>query len=378
MAEMNFGPPQMSINSEPRLTYGTIISSNQLFTQAQWHALNKNNNTMTSNIYKRSISDSSPSNGSPRANLDGERIDSARREWERATPENLRRVHAKDLRKIMFTTNHPPNTLGQSIIASASSSTPRDEFSRYLSGPDLTASLLSTPRLIKRPFDPLICENMILSRATALVPLPNRNATTTTNVNTNNGKSPSSSSSSSSRSPTKELGAGNKDPWFDSMEDYNTRLALEVNLVLMLCQALEGVKSPRLAVRDRELIVRETATELGVFFEFLEHRGQQKLTDWPVAACLVDLEARVTRLVKAPVNVCKKLPARFLNGVTYEKIPIDSFVETETNELESRSNNDIVTTGRFNVIADTGKFLSLLGKLLKSTVESLDFTQFES
>lgn len=89
MAETNFGPPQMSINSVPRLTYGTIISSTQLFTQAQLHS------SQTQTTVPAGTSSSTPSK-------DDTKIDSARKEWERATPENLRRLHAKDLRKILY------------------------------------------------------------------------------------------------------------------------------------------------------------------------------------------------------------------------------------------------------------------------------------
>ncbi|XP_014214205.1 nucleoporin NUP188 homolog [Copidosoma floridanum] len=364
MAEMNFGPPQMSITSAARLTYGTIISSTQLFTQAQWYTFRRSNSTFHGSFQRRSTRGCSPSSGSIRASLDGEGTDSARREWERATPDNLRRMQTKDLRKILHTstsTSLSSSGLGLSVLASASST-----------------SLRSTPRLIKRPFDPLICENMILSRATALVPLPSRSGVS-------HGSSPSAQTSTSvgdgkARSPSREAGVNggsesNRDPWFDSMEENNTRLALEVNLMLILCQVLEGARSSRLTVRDRQLIVREAATELGVFFDFLEYLGQQ-LSEWPAEASLINPEYGETRLVETPRDANQKLPARLKEDTTYQKIPLGSFVDIETDELEKRSNSDIVTTGGFNVGADTGKLLPLLGKLLKSVVESLDSTQF--
>ena len=378
MAEMNFGPPQMSMTSGPRLTYGTIISSTQLFTQAQWHSLLSASSTSSNSSSQNQNQGSS----SLRASLGGtgkdERIDSARREWERATPENLRRMHAKDLRKILYPGSSSSTGLGPSVIASGSSSAKLD-FSNYLTGHELTVPLLSAPRLIKRPFDPLICENMILSRATALAPLPGRTGAS----RVGRGSSPGAQTRTAdgkSRSPSRDGGANgsSSDPWFDSMDVNNTRLALEVNLVLILCQALEGVRSPRLAVRDRQLIVRETATELSVFFDFLEHRGQQ--TEWMVAAALVDPEARRSRIVQAPEEQYKRLPARLVDTTTVRKIPVNNtIVEAEVEERpekEARSQGDVVTSGGFKVFVDMAKFLPLLGKLLKSVVEALDSAQF--
>ncbi|OXU27052.1 hypothetical protein TSAR_008593 [Trichomalopsis sarcophagae] len=390
MAEMNFGPPQMSMTSGPRLTYGTIISSTQLFTQAQWHFLL--NSSSTSSAVRQPPSGSSKhpatstsilstSTSTPSTSKDDSRIDSARREWERATPENLRRMQTKDLRKMLYTGS---SSLGPSVIASCSSSSPRQEFSNYLTGHELTVPLLSAPRLIKRPFDPLICENMILSRATALVPLPGRSSAA---AHVSRGSSPGAQSRAS-RSPSRDgTNGSSSDPWFDSMEENNTRLALEVNLVLILCQAFEGVRSPRLAVRDRQLIVRETATELSVFFDFLEHRGQQ--TEWSVAAALVDPEAKRSRMVRAKNEVDKRLPARLSANTTVQKISetvLDDMsmeltcVEQQHQNLpaekEVRSRDDVVTTGGFKVPSDMSKFLPLLGRLLKSVVESLDSAQF--
>jgi nuclear pore complex protein Nup188 len=380
MAEMNFGPPQMSMTSGPRLTYGTIISSTQLFTQAQWHSLVSSSSSGSSNPLPRPFASQSPGpSTSGTGSKDEQRIDSARREWERATPENLRRVQAKDLRKILSSNSAG---LGPSVLASTSSSA-RLDFSAYITGHELTVPLLSSPRLIKRPFDPLICENMILSRATALVPLPTRSAS--------RGSSPGAQSKTAdgkSRSPSRDgtgNGAAGSDPWFDSMDENNTRLALELNLVLTLCQALEGVRSPRLAVRDRQLIVRETATELGIFFEFLEHRAQR--SEWRVAASLVDSGTRRSRLVAAPEQLDRRLPARISEGATVHKVPVaqrrvSTAMETleegpaEEPEREARSREEVVTTGGFKVPVDTSKFLQLLGKLLKSVVESLDSAQF--
>ena len=241
------------------LFLGTIISSIQLFTQAQIYAHSSTNQILSLSIL---------SSGSIRSSTSqDDKIDSAKKEWERASPENLRRMQVKDLRKILHHTGS-----SASVVSSVLSNYPSGvDFSGYLTGRDVTLPLLSNPKLIRRPFDPLICENTILSRATALVP------------------SLSHASKSNSSSPKQNdnlnrslngVNGGTRDPWFASMEENNTRLSLEVNLVLILCQALEGVKSPRLAFRDRQLIARETATEVGVFFDFLEHKSN--FNDWPV------------------------------------------------------------------------------------------------
>ncbi|XP_014236684.1 nucleoporin NUP188 homolog [Trichogramma pretiosum] len=374
MAEMNFGPPQMSMTSGPRLTYGAIISATQLFTQAQWQVMLRTSGGSHHQMQPPRTKPTSPS-------IHGrdDRIDSARREWERATPENLRRMHAKDLRQILNPTMST-SSLGPSIIASGSSS--KLDFSNYLSAHDLTVPLLSAPRLIKRPFDPLICENMILSKATALGPLGSRSRRATSP-----GPAKVLDTSARGRSPAKDgSGAGNangsswSDPWFDSMDENNTRLALEVNLVLLLCQALEGVRSPRLAIRDKQLIVRETATELGVFFDFLDNRGY--LNDWSVSASLVDPENDRCRIVLAPEDTDRRLPARLDAKATFHKVPkMVAMLETIDEEpLEvSRSESyvvDVITTGCFPIRIDMSKFLPLLGKLLKSVVESLDSAQF--
>ncbi|XP_058808412.1 nucleoporin Nup188 isoform X2 [Phymastichus coffea] len=362
MAEMNFGPPQMSMTSGPSLTYGTIISSAQLFTQAQWHALFSGNTATCgpSQSFRRDQPDQNDINqnsSSLNTTLKGkdDKIDSARREWELATPENLRRMHAKDLRKMLYSGSS--SGLGASVLASSSSSR---------LGYDLTVPLLSSPRLIKRPFDPLICENMILSRATTLGTRPGRS-------HVSSASSPGPTHDGKSKSPMRDMTNGT-DPWFDSMEENNTRLALEVNLVLILCQALEGVRSPRLAIRDRQLIGRETATELGLFFEFLEHRAQQKVPDWTIAATLLDSEAKNTRLIYPDEEADKRLPVRLKEGSTIHKVPIRSLGDKEGKE--TRSKEDTVTTGVFNVKIDTSQFLGLLGKLVKSVVESLDSAQF--
>lgn len=380
MAEMNFGPPQMSITSGPRLTYGTIISATQLFTQAQWHSFiastSSANDSATQKQPPKSGQDAAtPSLPSGSGSKD-DKMDSARREWERANPENLRRVQAKDLRKILGSSN-----LGSSVLASASS-TAKINLTSFLSSHDLTVPLLSAPRLLKRPFDPLICENIILSKATALGPLPGRTSRSSpgTQTRTTDGKS---------RSPSRDGGIPGydptRDPWFDSMEKDNTRLALEVNLVLILCQALEGIRSPRLAVRDRQLIVRETATELSGFFDFLENRGMQ--IDWTIAAALVDQDTKKVRYVRAPSEVGRKLPARLVDGATLNKSIVvrnEGHLETIDEdamdftcvEKEARTAQNVVTTGGFKVKVDTVNFLHLLGKLLKSVVDALDSAQF--
>lgn len=324
MAETNFGPPQMSMSSGPQLTYGTIISSTQLFTQALHSRL-----TVTSPRKPLSREDS---------------VDSAKREWERATPENLRRIQMRDLKKILN-----PN------LASNNS-----EFTSYITGLDVTVPLLSSPRLIRRPYDPLICENTILSRATALVP----------GKHITRGGSPVNSQTTRSTNP-----------WYACMEINNTRLALEVNLTLLLCQALEGIKSPRLIPRDQQLIARETTTEMGVFFDFLRHRGTSD--SWKVEASLVDAERTIP--ISSP-DEDLPLPARLVDRSTVCKVPRrprslnnedeDEDEEDEFEEDEERSEDDVVTTGGFQGDTNTSQFLPLLGKLLKSVVESQDSAQY--
>ncbi|XP_012260156.2 nucleoporin Nup188 [Athalia rosae] len=321
MAETNFGPPQMSMSSGPQLTYGTIISSTQLFTQALHSRL-----TVTS----------------PRKSLSREdSVDSAKREWERATPENLRRIQMRDLKKILnpdFVSGNP-------------------EFTGYITGLDITVPLLSSPRLIRRPYDPLICENTILSRATALVP----------GKHITRGGSPINSQNTRSTSP-----------WYACMEVNNTRLALEVNLTLLLCQALEGIKSPRLNPRDQQLIARETTTEMGVFFEFLRHQGTSD--SWQVEASLVDAERTIP--VSCP-EASSPLPARLMDQSTICKVPKNVILNCEEEEeetceedVEERLKDDVLTTGSFQGTTNTTQFLPLLGKLLKSVVESQDSAQY--
>ncbi|XP_033311320.1 nucleoporin NUP188 homolog [Bombus bifarius] len=314
MAEMNFGPPQMSMSSGPRLTYGTIISSTQLFTQAL-HSRSQPVSTLSVSL-----------GGQP------DKSDSAKKEWEHAAPEDRRMHSSKDLRRIIH---------AASGSTSRSSSNVASEFLVYVSGLDVTVPLLSSPRLVRRPYDPLICENTILSRATALT---------------------------SGRHVTKGVSAGNdspvvakyqkfSDPWFESMDENNTRFALEVNLVLILCQALEGVRSPRIALRDRQLIARETVTELGVFFDFLEHRGTPD--DWQVKGSLINPDAKSVRTIQQTVDFNQVvLPARLK--------------ETERKELVE----DILTTGKFTTNISSVQFLPLMRKLLKTVVESLDLTQY--
>ena len=318
MVEMNFGPPQMSMCSGPRLTYGTIISSTQLFTQA---------------LHSRHqpVSSSSASfAGQP------DKADSAKKEWEHATPEDRRMHTSKDLRRIIH---------AASGSASRSSSNVGGEFLGYVSGLDVTVPLLSSPRLVRRPYDPLICENTILSRATALT--SGRHVT----------KGGSGAVAGSSSSPVVAKYQKFSDPWFESMDENNTRLALEINLVLILCQALEGVRSPRIALRDRQLIARETVTELGVFFDFLEHRGTPD--NWPVEGSLINADAKSVRTIEQPVDPSQNiLPARLK--------------ETERGRLEE----NVFTSGTFTTSISSVQFLPLMGKLLKTVVESLDLTQY--
>lgn len=323
LAETNFGPPQMSMSSGPQLTYGTIISSTQLFTQALHSRLTV-----------------APSRRKSLSREDS--VDSAKREWERATPENLRRIQMRDLKKI----------LNPSLGSNSS------EFTSYVTGLDVTVPLLSSPRLIRRPYDPLICENTILSRATALAP----------GKHIARGGSPVNSHSTRSTNP-----------WYACMEINNARLALEVNLTLLLCQALEGIKSPRLLPRDQQLIARETTTEMGVFFEFLRHRGTSD--SWQVEAALVDAERTIP--ISSPEQDLP-LPARLIPGSTICKVPkivlpIDcdrSDEEDEEEKEEERSEIDAITTGRFKTKTNTSQFLPMLEKLLKSIVETQDSAQY--
>lgn len=349
MAEMNFGPPQMSMSSGPRLTYGTIISSTQLFTQA---------------LHSRSQPTTSlPVSSAPQPGRD-DKTDSAKKEWERAAPENLRRMHtSKDLRRIIH---------AASVSTSRSSPNIGGEFLGYVSGLDVTVPLLSSPRLVRRPYDPLICENTILSRATALA----------------TGRHVTKSSSSSAAGPGNgsPIIARNhrfSDPWFDSMDENNTRLALEINLILILSQALEGVKSPRLALRDRQLIARETATELGIFFDFLEHRGTPDI--WQVKGSLIDVDTRSSRTIQDMSDPMQtNLPARLQKDSTIDKAPVcspqheDSSLEivNQTETQEKRLDDSILTTGVFKTNVSSVQFLPLMGKLLKTVVESLDSAQF--
>ncbi|XP_053974387.1 nucleoporin Nup188 [Hylaeus anthracinus] len=316
MAEMNFGPPLMSMISGPRLTYGTIISSTQLFTQA---------------LHSRSqpMNSSSGSFGGQ-----SDKMDSAKREWEHATPEDRRMHSSKDLRRIIHAAS-----------GSASRSNVGGEFLVYVSGLDVTVPLLSSPRLVRRPYDPLICENTILSRATAL----------TSGRHVTKGSGPTTGTNGSS--PVVAKYQKFSDPWFESMDENNTRLALEINLVLILCQALEGVRSPRIALRDRQLIARETVTELGVFFDFLEHLGTPD--NWPVEGSLINAGTKSVRTIDQPFDPKQSiLPARLK--------------ESERGRLEDK----VFTTGRFPINISNVQFLPLMGKLLKTVVESLDLTQY--
>lgn len=345
MAEMNFGPPQMSMGSGPRLTYGTIISSTQLFTQAL-HSRSQ----PTAALVPTSSSHSSRE----------DKTDSAKKEWERAAPDNLRRMHTtKDLRRILHAAS-----------ASRTSSNIGGELLGYVSGLDVTVPLLSSPRLIRRPYDPLICENTILSRATALA------------TGRHVAKSSGSGAPAGNGSPIVARNHRFSDPWFESMDENNTRLALEINLILILSQALEGVKSPRLALRDRQLIARETATELGVFFDFLEHRGTPDI--WQVKGTLIDADTKGSRTIHSPDYLKQmNLPARLQENSTIDKAPVcppdhDSsdveIIQSETKE--NRLDESILTTGAFKANVSSVQFLPLMGKLLKTVVESLESPQF--
>ncbi|KYN30753.1 hypothetical protein ALC56_14564 [Trachymyrmex septentrionalis] len=349
MAEMNFGPPQMSMSSGPRLTYGTIISSTQLFTQA---------------LHSRSqpVAASLPASSTSQPGRE-DKTDSAKKEWERAAPENLRRMHtSKDLRR---------------IIHAASGSTSRTsnigkEFLGYVSGLDVTVPLLSSPRLVRRPYDPLICENTILSRATALA----------TGRHVTKSSSSGAAGAPGNGSPIVARNHRFSDPWFESMDENNTRLALEINLILILSQALEGVKSPRLALRDRQLIARETATELGVFFDFLEHRGTPDI--WQVKGSLIDADTRSSRTIQDTSDPTQiNLPARLQKNSTIDKAPVcspdhenSSMEMNRTETQEKRLDDSVLTTGVFKTNVSSVQFLPLMGKLLKTVVESLDSAQF--
>ncbi|KAK0088385.1 hypothetical protein PV325_012168 [Microctonus aethiopoides] len=341
LAEMNFGPPQMSMSSGPSLTYGTIISSTQLFTQALNSQVSANSSLLgTSN------------QGTP--SKDG--MDSAKREWERATPEHPRKIHPKDLRRIF----HVPRPT---------------QMHSDLSGSVLGPQLLGNPRLLRRPYDPLICENTILSRATSLTHYSGRlapkNGTQTT---------PSGNSGQSIRTDA--------NPWFDSMNENNSRLALEVNLVLVLCQTLEGVKSPRLALRDRQLIARETANEIGLFFDFLEQRASE-LSEWEIEGALVGVGENgiSVKAVKPPINGHFGIPmsARLQDKSTINKTPV-GVIDHDPGEgtsrksiserIEQRLDDEIITIGCFEPATAGVRFLSLLGKLFKSMLETLDSAQY--
>jgi len=350
MAEMNFGPPQMSISSGPRLTYGTIISSTQLFTQA---------------LHSRSqpVAASLPASLTSQSGRE-DKTDSAKKEWERAAPENHRRMHTtKDLRRIIHAAGSTSRT----------SSNIGGEFLGYVSGLDVTVPLLSSPRLVRRPYDPLICENTILSRATALA--------TGRHVTKSSGSG--AAGAPGNGSPIIARNHRFSDPWFESMDENNTRLALEINLILILSQALEGVKSPRLALRDRQLIARETATELGVFFDFLEHRGTPDI--WQVKGSLIDADTRSSRTIQDTSDPTQtNLPARLQKDSNIDKAPvcppdheIDSSLEiNQTETQEKRLEDSVITTGVFKTNVSSVQFLPLMGKLLKTVVESLDSAQF--
>jgi len=242
----------------------------------------------------------------------------------------------------------------------------------YVSGLDVTVPLLSSPRLVRRPYDPLICENTILSRATALA--TGRHVTKS---------SSSGAAGTGNGSPIIARNHRFSDPWFESMDENNTRLALEINLILILSQALEGVKSPRLALRDRQLIARETATELGIFFDFLEHRGTPDI--WQVKGSLIDADTRSSRTIQDTSDpIQMSLPARLQKNSTIDKAPVcspeheDSSLEivNQTETQEKRLDDSILTTGVFKTNVSSVQFLPLMGKLLKTVVESLDSAQF--
>jgi len=293
-------------------------------------------------------------------------MDSAKREWERAAPENPRKIHVKDLRRILHV-GRPSNV----------------EFSSYVTGHDITVPLLGNPRLLRRPYDPLICENTILSRATPFGHHGSRHVA-------KNGQN--QSVSGQGEQSTNSVGRNDRpetNPWFASMNEKNARMALEVNLVLILCQTLEGVKSPRLALRDRQLIARETANEIGVFFEFLEQKADS-LDESRIEGALVGSGFQVNpcdtvRNVKAleKSDCVAELMARLRRDSTITKVSLAP-LRHNTEEFyagsgskETRLEEDVVTTGSFVANnANNVKFLPLLGKLLKAMLESLDSVQY--
>lgn len=370
LAEMNFGPPQMCINSAPHLTYGTIISSTQLFSQALYSRLS------TSGQAGTSATSTNITGVFTRRSTRRDNLDSAKREWERATPENPRKIHVKDLRRIL--------QVGRPSTSSL-------EFSSYVTGHDITVPLLGNPHLLRRPYDPLICENTILSRVT---PLGHHSSGRHVSKNNGQGQNTPGQSDQSTTMTSIGLTPGRNDrpetdPWFASMNENNAMMALEVNLVLVLCQTLEGVKSPRLALRDRQLIARETANEIGVFFDFLEQRADmldESTTEGALVGSGFQVNANDTvRNVKAPeMNGCpSQLMARLCRESTITKVPISPLrhdpddVHKSSAARETRLDEDIVTTGALVASDSTNiRFLQLLGKLLKSMLESLDSVQY--
>lgn len=164
------------------------------------------------------------------------------------------------------------------------------------------------------------------------------------------------------------------DSWFSSMEENNTRLALEVNLFLILCQALDGVKSPRLALRDRQLISRETATEVSIFYDFLELRGTPD--SWQIKASLIDADHVRAKFIYPSDNV-PILNAKLKEGSTVDKVPVCALNHNSDDELgsdlvEERLDENVLGPGTLK--PDTSQFLALLGKLLKYTSECMDST----
>ncbi|XP_066586907.1 nucleoporin Nup188 isoform X2 [Prorops nasuta] len=179
MAEINFSPPRMCISSGPRLTYGTIISSAQLFTQALYSRFQHGVNIPTSQPSK------------------DDKIEPPRKDTERT--DVLRKMHhtSKDIRRIIHAL---PGTSRSSGI--------------------LNLPVLTSPRLVRRPYDPLICENTVLSSVISSALAPGRHIAK---------GSGSSASTTGNGSPVVAKSHANKtsDPWFASMEENNTRLALE-------------------------------------------------------------------------------------------------------------------------------------------------------
>ncbi|KAF7993494.1 hypothetical protein HCN44_010089 [Aphidius gifuensis] len=356
LAEMNFGPPQMSMCSGPSLTFGTIISSTQLFTQALNAHLTIDSTTSTSSS-TTTIASSITSMTTPTKNNN---MDSAKREWERATPDNPRKINPKDLRTI-FNIGRPLNS----------------ELSSFISGPEV----LGNPRLLRRPYDPLICENTILSKATPFVGHhTNRQcgggaAAGTGNTGGTGGGNQTITYNKNERIDT--------NPWFSTMDKNNSRLALEINLILVLCQTLEGIKSPRLALRDRQLIVRETANEITVFFDFLEQKTTV-LNDWNIEGTLIN-DTSITTVKPIDKNYLN-LRARLNNDSTIDKVPVGTIDHNPGDIIrrddlsakkETRLNDSPITTGCFDIPQKPIKFLSLVAKTFKSTLESLDSSQFE-